>query len=82
MHDYAAEPFLRIAGSADEVALKYVVGTNLCQMGFAVKGTRLVVTSAIDNLVKGAAGQAIQNLNLLLGWPETAGLENLKGFHP
>ncbi|MFL5453522.1 MAG: N-acetyl-gamma-glutamyl-phosphate reductase [Myxococcales bacterium] len=82
MHDYASEPFLRIAASPDEVALKSVVGTNLCQMGLAAKGSRLVVISAIDNLVKGAAGQAIQNLNLLLGWPETAGLDGLRGSHP
>jgi len=82
LHDYAAEPFLRIAPGADDVSLKSVVGTNLCQMGIAVKGTRLVVISAIDNLVKGAAGQAVQNLNLLFGWPETAGLDSLRGSHP
>src|SRR5438067_3364773 len=82
MHDYASEPFLRIAPSADDVSLKAVVGTNLCQMGCAAKGSRLVVISAIDNLVKGAAGQAVQNLNLLFGWPETAGLDVLRGSHP
>jgi N-acetyl-gamma-glutamyl-phosphate reductase len=82
MHEYAAEPFLRMAASADEVSLKSVTGTNLCQIGFAAKGTRLVVISAIDNLVKGAAGQAVQNLNLLFGWPETSGLDVLRGSHP
>src|SRR5436305_238272 len=82
VHEYAAEPFVRLAGSADEVSLKSVVGTNLCQIGFAVKGNRLVVISALDNLVKGAAGQAVQNLNLLFGWPETAGLDVLRGSHP
>ena len=59
-----------------------MVGTNSCQIGFAAKGNRLVVISAIDNLVKGAAGQAVQNLNLLFGWPETAGLDVLRGSHP
>jgi N-acetyl-gamma-glutamyl-phosphate reductase len=42
----------------------------------------VVVISAIDNLVKGAAGQAVQNLNLALGWPETDGLDDLRGFTP
>jgi len=42
----------------------------------------VVVVSAIDNLVKGAAGQAVQNLNLVLGWPQTTGLDSLRGFHP
>ena len=50
--------------------------------GFAVDGSRLLVTCAIDNLVKGAAGQAVQNLNLMSGWPETTGLDSLRGFHP
>jgi N-acetyl-gamma-glutamyl-phosphate reductase len=82
MHEYATEPFVRLAASADDVSLKSVVGTNLCQIGFAAKGNRLVIVSAIDNLVKGAAGQAVQNLNLLFGWPETAGLDTLRGSHP
>jgi len=41
-----------------------------------------VVVSSIKNMVKGAAGQAVQNLNLILGWPETTGLDALRGFHP
>ena len=43
---------------------------------------RVVVTAAIDNLVKGAAGQAVQNLNLMMGWEETLGLSTLRGFYP
>jgi N-acetyl-gamma-glutamyl-phosphate reductase len=82
VHKYAEEPFVQLAASPEEVGLKSVTGTNLCQIGFAVEGTRVVVLSAIDNLVKGAAGQAVQNLNLALGWPETAGLDTLRGFHP
>ena len=84
-HNYAGEPFVELAPSADEVSLKRVVGTNRCQIGFAAGGPdagRVVVISAIDNLVKGAAGQAVQNLNLALGWPETDGLDNLRGFTP
>jgi N-acetyl-gamma-glutamyl-phosphate reductase len=95
-HIYATEPFLDLAAGPDEVSLKAVVGTNRCQIGLAAadadgghhdymvsppKG-RIVVISAIDNLVKGAAGQAVQNLNLALGWPETSGLDTLRGFNP
>ena len=84
-HIYASEPFIELAGGADEVSLKAVVGTNLCQIGFSAGGPdpgRIVVISSIDNLVKGAAGQAVQNLNLALGWPETNGLDFLRGSHP
>jgi len=53
-----------------------VARTNFCDIGvtFDAPSGRAVVVSAIDNLVKGAAGQAIQNMNLLLGFPETEGL--------
>lgn len=82
---YGSEPFVTLAGSADEVSLKSVVGTNRCQIGFAIDDAlpdRLVVVAAIDNLVKGAAGQAVQNLNLLMGWAETSGLLTSRAFHP
>jgi N-acetyl-gamma-glutamyl-phosphate reductase len=82
LHKYANAPFVEVLGSPDEVALKSVVGTNLCQLAVASDGETAVVVSAIDNLVKGAAGQAVQNLNLIMGWPETAGLDALRGFHP
>lgn len=78
---YADEPFVELAANADAVSLKRVVGTNRCQIGLATDGGRLVLVSAIDNLLKGAAGQAVQNLNLLLGLDETEGLQTLKGFH-
>jgi N-acetyl-gamma-glutamyl-phosphate reductase len=84
-HNYAEEPFIELAPSADDVSLKRVLGTNRGQIGFAAGGDdpgRVVVISAIDNLVKGAAGQAVQNLNLALGWPETTGLDDLRGFTP
>jgi N-acetyl-gamma-glutamyl-phosphate reductase len=80
---YAKEPFVTLAASADDVALHHVVGTNRCRIGWSVSDRgELVVTSAIDNLVKGAAGQAVQNLNLMLGLDERAGLSGLRSFHP
>jgi N-acetyl-gamma-glutamyl-phosphate reductase len=80
---YKAEHFISIAPSAEQVSLHDVVGTNKCRIGTAVsERNELVVTSAIDNLVKGAAGQAVQNLNLMLGLDERAGLAGLRSFHP
>ena len=49
-------------------------GANRCDIGWRVSGRQLVLFSVIDNLVKGAAGQAVQNMNLRFGFPETAGL--------
>jgi N-acetyl-gamma-glutamyl-phosphate reductase len=73
---YATAPFVRIldGGSANP---KYVRGTNLCAIGVTVlpRTSQAVITSAIDNLGKGAAGQAVQNFNLMMGWPETLGLD-------
>jgi N-acetyl-gamma-glutamyl-phosphate reductase len=82
MHKYADCPFVEVVEHPDQVALKAVTGTNRCQLAVATNGRTVVAVSAIDNLVKGAAGQAVQNLNLVFGWPETAGLEGLRGFHP
>lgn len=78
---YAHEPFIELAADADDVSIHHVVGTNRCRIGWTVVGDELVAIAAIDNLVKGAAGQAVQNLNLALGMPETTGLE-LRSFHP
>ena len=79
---YANEPFISLAPSANDVKLVDVVGTNKCRIGYTRDGDHVVVISAIDNLVKGAAGQAVQNLNLMLGLPEQAGLTGLRSFHP
>jgi N-acetyl-gamma-glutamyl-phosphate reductase len=56
--------------------LQYVAHTNFCDIGFALdaSGKRLVIVSCLDNLGKGAAGQAVQNMNWMQGYPETAGL--------
>jgi N-acetyl-gamma-glutamyl-phosphate reductase len=73
---YAGEPFIRIYNPGHMPDLHGVARTNFCDIGAAVdpKTGRAVVVSAIDNLVKGAAGQAIQNMNLAMGYPETEGL--------
>lgn len=73
---YAAHPFTVI--SQKEIYLKQVVNTNKCVIQLEKVGTKLVVHSAIDNLLKGASGQAVQNMNLMFGIDERAGLA-LKG---
>jgi N-acetyl-gamma-glutamyl-phosphate reductase len=69
---YAASPFVDVL--AEPPRLQDVVGTNRARLSVAVDGDHLVVFSTLDNLVKGAAGGAIQWMNRLLGFPETAGL--------
>jgi len=73
---YAGEPFIRLYNPGQMPDLQGVARTNFCDIGAAydAKTGRAVVVSAIDNLVKGAAGQAVQNMNLMFGFPETAGL--------
>ena len=73
---YANEPFVRIFNPGHMPDLRGVARTNFCDLGVTLdaKSGRSVVVSAIDNLVKGAAGQAIQNMNLMLGYDETEGL--------
>lgn len=73
---YSSEPFIRLYDSGHAPDLLSVRGTNFCDIGFVYDAAsrRGVVISAIDNLVKGAAGQAVQNMNLMLGFDETAGL--------
>jgi N-acetyl-gamma-glutamyl-phosphate reductase len=75
-HQYAAEPFVRLFNPRHMPDLRGVARTNFCDIGvtFDARTKRAVVVSAIDNLVKGAAGQATQNMNLMLGYPETEGL--------
>lgn len=68
------EPFMRYLDSPEEVELRKVQNTNFVDFSARNLGNITVIVSAIDNLVKGAAGQAIQNMNLLFGQPETSGL--------
>ncbi|MBI3991283.1 MAG: N-acetyl-gamma-glutamyl-phosphate reductase, partial [Candidatus Omnitrophica bacterium] len=73
---YARAPFVRILPEGEFPKIKDVAYTNYCDINFTVaeKNKVLIVTSAIDNLVKGASGQAVQNMNIMYGWDETAGL--------
>ncbi len=73
---YAGAAFVEVVAPS-EVTLASVVGTNMCRIGVASRPGRVVVIAAIDNLVKGAAGQALQNVNLALGLPEGLGLDGL-----
>ena len=74
---YRDEPFVRLLTAGQLPATQYVRGSNYCDLALRVdrRTGRLVMLSAIDNLVKGAAGQAVQNMNLLCGLPEGQGLE-------
>lgn len=71
---YAKTPFVRVLPAGQMPDVRSVVRTNLCSIGIATEGPNTVIVSAIDNLVKGAAGQAVQNLNLMLGCEASAGL--------
>ena len=70
---YQGAPFVRLLGG-ESPRVGAVAGSNFCDIGWQVKGGTVAVMTAIDNLVKGMAGQAIQNMNLTLGFPETEGL--------
>ncbi|MBS1511267.1 MAG: N-acetyl-gamma-glutamyl-phosphate reductase [Bacteroidetes bacterium] len=70
---YNVHPFTTV--TTDAVYLKQVVNTNKCVIQLEKVGSKLVIHSVIDNLVKGASGQAIQNMNLIFGFEETAGLK-------
>jgi len=84
---YGDEPFIRLVKERGGIYRypepKLVAGTNFCDIGFEIDPHtgRVIVMSAIDNLVKGAAGQAVQCMNLMNGFPERTGLEAL-GLHP
>ncbi|CAB1079714.1 N-acetyl-gamma-glutamyl-phosphate reductase (EC [Olavius algarvensis Delta 1 endosymbiont] len=76
---YHQRKFVRLCPEDRLPDTRHVRGTNFCDIGFNLdeNNRRLVLISAIDNLVKGAAGQAVQNMNLMLGFDETAGLLNV-----
>jgi N-acetyl-gamma-glutamyl-phosphate reductase len=79
---YEKEPFVRILPEDTFPATQFVRGSNFCDIGFKLdmRTNRIIIMSVIDNIVKGAAGQAVQNMNLLYDFPETTGLENLPFF--
>ena len=78
---YAKTPFVQVV-RPEEATLSRVVGTNLCAVGVTCDDRRVVAVGAIDNLIKGAAGQAVQNLNLAFDYEETSGLDALHRSTP
>jgi N-acetyl-gamma-glutamyl-phosphate reductase len=76
---YSQRPFIRVRPEKKTPDTLHVRGTNYCDIGFALDdhNNRLILMSAIDNLVKGASGQAVQNMNIMLGLNENAGLANI-----
>ncbi len=79
---YKNEPFVRPLPKDQFPSTAFVRGSNFCDIGITLdsRTNRIVVVSAIDNLVKGASGQAIQNMNLICNFPETTGLEGVALF--
>ena len=75
---YKESPFVRILKNRQVPDISWVSRTNFCDIGFRIDSrlNRLILVSAIDNLVKGAAGQAVQNMNIMLGIDETTGLSD------
>jgi N-acetyl-gamma-glutamyl-phosphate reductase len=73
---YAGSPCVRLFSAGKLPQIQYSLHTNYCDIGFtlAPDGRRLVIVSCLDNLVKGAAGQAVQNMNVMFGWDEEEGL--------
>jgi N-acetyl-gamma-glutamyl-phosphate reductase len=74
---YSDEPFIRVLSSGSYPNTRDVRGTNRCDIGLKVdeRTGRVIVVSVIDNLVKGASGQAVQNMNVMMGIEETTGLD-------
>jgi N-acetyl-gamma-glutamyl-phosphate reductase len=74
---FQGKKFVRVYSPSSLPEIQSSAHTNFCDLGFslAADGRRLILVSCLDNLLKGAAGQAIQNMNLMYGWPETEGLE-------
>ena len=79
---YSEELFVRVMPLGSYPAVQWVRGSNFCDIGLQVDSRtgRVILVSVIDNLVKGAAGQAVQNMNLMLGFPEDEGLRALPVF--
>jgi N-acetyl-gamma-glutamyl-phosphate reductase len=79
---YKGEPFVRVLPEGSFPSTAFVRGSNFCDIGLTVdsRSGRVIVVCAIDNLVKGASGQAVQNMNIMCGFPETMGLEGLPLF--
>jgi N-acetyl-gamma-glutamyl-phosphate reductase len=74
---YAGKPWVRVFANPQLPQIQFSLHTNYCDLGFCIAddGQRLVLVSCVDNLLKGAAGQAVQNMNLMYGWQEEEGLQ-------
>ena len=79
---YASEPFVHVLPFGTLPQTRHVRGSNMTFIGVAADriAGRAIIVSALDNLTKGASGQAVQNMNLMLGFPETTGLEQVALF--
>ena len=79
---FGGEPFVKVLEEGVFPNIKNVAGTNTCEIGIKVnpRTNTLIVVSAIDNLVKGASGQAVQNMNIMMGFPEKEGLDRIALF--
>ena len=73
INKYSNSPFIRMRKVPPE--LKWVTGSNYCDINTKATKNKIIISSAIDNLIKGASGQAIQNMNILYGWNEQLGLK-------
>ena len=73
---YEGDTFVRICGEKQYPSTSQVKGSNFCDIGMRVdqSGRKAIIVSVIDNLVKGASGQAVQNMNVMMGFDETLGL--------
>ncbi len=76
MAEYSNSQFIRIRETPPE--LKWVIGTNFCDINIKTLDNKIIITAAIDNLIKGASGQAMQNMNKLFGWEESLGIKSYK----
>jgi N-acetyl-gamma-glutamyl-phosphate reductase len=79
---YAKEPFVHVLPFDKTPQTRHVRGSNMTFIGVAADRIpgRAIIVSALDNLTKGASGQAVQNMNLMIGFPETMGLEQVALF--
>jgi N-acetyl-gamma-glutamyl-phosphate reductase len=79
---YKNEPFVSVLDEGALPNMKNVRGTNFCHIGLKVvpRTSTLIIVSVIDNLVKGASGQAVHNMNIMMGFEETTGLDSLALF--
>ena len=79
---YKDEKFIRLLGDTAVAETRWVKGSNFCDISFKVdeRTGRVIIVSALDNMIKGAAGQAVQNMNLMMGWQEDLGLEDAPIF--